>query len=189
MVFWAKDNSRSLKRPYINLSIAFDDSPMGAPSGKDYVHKPSMAHLPVFTEFQQDCQLNHWKLLDARIHSAVLRPPLPISRLNFQASYQNPREIFNKKKYFYSYDLYTMYNLYAALCGCIPIIVPDKKIPIEQWHPFLGERYGLAYGEENIEWAISTRSKMIAKFKELSDYEEKSVQRFIEICNERFFLG
>lgn len=30
--------------------------------------------------------------------------------------------MFNKCKYFYSYDANTAYIMYAAVCGCIPII-------------------------------------------------------------------
>jgi hypothetical protein len=36
--------------------------------------------------------------------------------------------IFNECKYFYCYDLNTMFILYASYCGCIPILYPSKDI-------------------------------------------------------------
>ena len=62
----------------------------------DSVHKPSVSHQPIFTEFQQDCQTNTWKVLDARIHNVSLKPQFFLSCPNFLAVYQNPRRIFNK---------------------------------------------------------------------------------------------
>jgi len=37
-------------------------------------------------------------------------------------------DIFNTCKYFYCYDPNTMYVVYAALCGCIPIIYPLEGV-------------------------------------------------------------
>ena len=37
-------------------------------------------------------------------------------------------DIFNKCKYFYSYDPNTAYVIFAAICGCIPIIYPIENL-------------------------------------------------------------
>lgn len=77
--------------------------------------------------------------------------------------------IFNKYKYFYSYDGYTTMLQIAALCGCIPIIIPFSGfIKISD---FMDEEWytnGIAYGDskEQIEYAINTRNNLkISLFK------------------------
>ncbi|WP_462160467.1 hypothetical protein [Pseudoalteromonas maricaloris] len=56
-------------------------------------------------------------------------------------------EIFNDKKYFYCYDLYSAYSSFAALCGCIPIVIPEDGISEQDWQPVEKLRYGIAYGD------------------------------------------
>jgi hypothetical protein len=41
---------------------------------------------------------------------------------------ENISEVFNKCKYFYSYDANTAYIIFAAMCGCIPIIYPINGV-------------------------------------------------------------
>lgn len=78
--------------------------------------------------------------------------------------------IFSKSKFFYCYDLYTGYLRDAAACGCIPIVIPPKNVSIDDWFKDPKERYGVAFGEKNIEWAIKTRKLML-------DYQSEKVQK------------
>lgn len=101
-------------------------------------------------------------------------------------SHSEIAEIFNRCKYFVSYDLYTMYSRYAAMCGCIPIVVPDEDVTKEQWRPVEENRLGIAYGWDDIQWAIDTRDDLIKVMHETSEQSKKSVISFIEV-SQRFF--
>ena len=95
-------------------------------------------------------------------------------------------DIFNKTKYFYCYDPYTLYARYAALCGCIPIIIPEPGMSRDQWVPYEEERYGVAYGEEEIDWAIATRDRLLRQIELDQDVEATILRRFIDACYAKF---
>ncbi len=93
---------------------------------------------------------------------------------------------FNQKEFFFSYDLYTMYCVYAAMCGCIPVVVPRPGVEIEDWRANPLDRYGIAYGMSEIDWAIKTRPKLIERIYEEKGKEKQIVLAFIEKCNRYF---
>ncbi len=66
-------------------------------------------------------------------------------------------KIFKSVSRFISYDTYSAYSLFARLCGCEVIVIPDEGISKEDWYPDERLRYGLAYGFEDIQWARNTR--------------------------------
>jgi hypothetical protein len=88
--------------------------------------------------------------------------------------------IFSKSKYFYCYDLYTGYQRDAATCGCIPIVIPPRNLPIEDWYNDSRERYGIAFGEDNIKWAIRTRSLMLDYISEKVNRSKIRITKFIK---------
>jgi hypothetical protein len=90
-------------------------------------------------------------------------------------------EIFNKYKYFYSYDGFTNMLQMAALCGCIPIIVPFSNFnSIEEFWEEKWFTNGIAYGdsETQILHAINTRHIMIDELK------NKEKENFTELFKE-----
>ncbi|WP_070968088.1 WavQ [Vibrio sonorensis] len=74
-------------------------------------------------------------------------------------SHEEVAKVFKKAKCFISYDDYTAYSIFATLCGCQSIVVPDTGVSIEQWYPKESDRYGIAYGfdEEQLAWSQDTR--------------------------------
>ena len=82
-------------------------------------------------------------------------------------------DAFRKCKYFISYDEYTAYSIFAVLCGCISVVVPSDGVSIDSWYPREEDRYGIAYGLENLEWAMSTtqmvKNHIISEEKKGSD--------------------
>jgi len=43
-----------------------------------------------------------------------------------------------------------MFGLSAAMCGCTPVVIPDPGLTREQWTPEGGDRYGVAYGVDDV---------------------------------------
>jgi hypothetical protein len=103
-------------------------------------------------------------------------------------------DIFNKYKYFLSYDPLTFYNIIAAMCGCISIVVKVDGLSKEDWLNTLapveylketGEPlYGLAYGEEEIEFAKSTLHLVEEQWININKFfKKKYVESFINDIN------
>ena len=65
-------------------------------------------------------------------------------------------EIFNRSKIFYCYDTESYLNELASLCGCESIVVPHETAKFNKT-----PRWGVAYGVENLQFALDTREKLI----------------------------
>jgi len=101
-------------------------------------------------------------------------------------SHEEKAEVFNRSRIMYSHDPYTMYCFYAALCGCIPVVLPQPGMSREEWQHDEADRYGIAYGEKDIEWAVATRPLLIEKFYREKQEEEEMVVRFLRALAARF---
>ncbi|MEO1949615.1 hypothetical protein [Thioclava sp.] len=101
-------------------------------------------------------------------------------------SHQEIAEVFNKTEVFYCHDLYTMYAYYAALSGCVPVVVPRPGLSAEDWRDGFELKHGVAYGEEEIDWARATRNQLIADMAAAKEQETENVLRFLAILKERF---
>ncbi|WP_223278126.1 glycosyltransferase [Nostoc sp. 'Peltigera membranacea cyanobiont' 232] len=99
-------------------------------------------------------------------------------------------EIFNRKEYLISYDPYSYICVMAALCGCIPIIVPITGTTKEEWFKSLStsvileesgecELKGIAYGLQEVEYARNTLHEVRDQQEIQIKYGQKSVRRFI----------
>jgi hypothetical protein len=71
--------------------------------------------------------------------------------------------IFKKSKRFISYDTYTAYSIFAVLCGCESVVVPDKGVSKDEWYPNEKDRYGIAYGLTVNEKIISLETAHLVK--------------------------
>lgn len=89
-------------------------------------------------------------------------------------------EVFKRARLFYCHDPYTMYCDYAALCGCLPIVVPPPGLSRADWRPE-ADRLGIAYGDsaEQLEWAVRTRSGLVDRIKDLKRQEDGMLEHFI----------
>ena len=90
-------------------------------------------------------------------------------------------KVFKTVKRFYSYDMETAFSQYAALCGCESVVVPKSNITENQWHLDARYRYGVAYGEENIENAQLTLPLLRPFMQEL---EHNATQQVMAFMNE-----
>ncbi|MBN2318262.1 MAG: hypothetical protein JXR49_04260 [Acidobacteria bacterium] len=94
--------------------------------------------------------------------------------------------IFNKVQYCISYDPYTFYVRYAAICGCIPVVIPEDGVDKKSWQPVEELTYGIAYGEEDIQSAIDTRNLLIDFMEKEKEKGRIETGKFAEKCL-RFF--
>ena len=74
-------------------------------------------------------------------------------------------EVFNRVRVCISYDAYTMYSAYAAMCGCLSIVVPEEGVSKEKWLPNPADRYGMAYGFDDLLHAEQTRQLVLPRLK------------------------
>jgi hypothetical protein len=99
-------------------------------------------------------------------------------------------EIFNKNKYFYCYDPYTFLAFIAALCGCIPIVIPLEGVSKYDWlkslcvGAYMEAREltniaGIAYGVDDIPYAESTINDVRVQQDDVMNFGIDTVRGFI----------
>ena len=102
-------------------------------------------------------------------------------------SHERIAEVFNRTEACISYDLHSMYSRYAAVCGCLSIVVPDPSMDKYQWRHEEDLRWGIAYGFDDIEWAKATQDKVLpALIKAQADSNKKWVDNFVKKCEMHF---
>lgn len=101
-------------------------------------------------------------------------------------SHEKISNIFKKAEKFISYDLNTSYSSLAALCGCTSIVVPLEGLSEEEWHPNIEERYGIAYGFDNIPKAEATKHMVLNYLKKLEANSIENVKNFVIEASEYF---
>lgn len=102
-------------------------------------------------------------------------------------SHQALAKIFNEKKYCYFYDPYTAYSSYAAVCGCIPVIIPPPDLRREDWEPAGGRKPGIAYGCDDIPYAIASRQILLDRMTNAEKESIESTKRFINTVRDHFY--
>ncbi len=97
-------------------------------------------------------------------------------------------KVFNKCKYFYSFDTQTAYLYMAAICGCLPIAIPEPGKTREDYQGKKTKCWGVAYGtsEEEIEFARTTYKEMVAYLKSWDIRNPENVRKFLAYCKEHF---
>lgn len=117
------------------------------------------------------------------------RPDLPDLRGKWVVDDLNHIELakaFNECKICYFYDTYTAYAQYASACGCIPIIVPVPGITKTQWTPEEIGHLGVAYGADDIEYAIRTRHELLKVMQDVPRKNLEAAAHFVKVVREHF---
>lgn len=94
---------------------------------------------------------------------------------------------FNQCERFICYDEATMYAQFAALCGCLPIVVPGLYSDRAAWvadRPIA--RYGVAFGMEDTDHAIQTRHLLKEDLRKIEDEGRESTIGFVELTKRTF---
>lgn len=97
-------------------------------------------------------------------------------------------KVFKSVKCFISYDLYSAYSTFALLCGCDSVVIPDDGLSKVDWYPDEVNRYGLAYGFDDIDYSRNTRKLKLDVIKDNEQKNIDSVLHFLSIT-EAFFLN
>ena len=104
-------------------------------------------------------------------------------------------KIFNRHKYFISYDPITFLSVIAALCGCISIIIKVDGLSKEDWlntwsvaEYFKNSEekilYGIAYGADDLQNAINTIHLAKEQWNKIFEYSKnKYILPFINDIN------
>jgi hypothetical protein len=96
-------------------------------------------------------------------------------------------DVFNSFKTFISLDHASYHSVQAALCGCISIVIPENGVSKEEWiekMPLM--RYGIAYGFDDINWAIETQKLVFDNIEKLEKESIKSINDFFKIIKNKF---
>jgi len=123
-----------------------------------------------------------------------VHPPnsFEITRSHTQIDYI---KIFNKHKYFISYDSLTFLSVIAALCGCISIIIKVDGLSKKDWlnttavSEYLkisGEEtlFGIAYGADDLKNAVNTIHLAKEQWDRITKYsKENYILPFINDIN------
>ena len=104
-------------------------------------------------------------------------------------SHEEIAKIFKSVVTFYSYDPYTAYSFFAALCGCNSVVVPDENVSIEDWYPDPNFRLGLAYGIEGVSEAKQQHQALLARMKNEMLANVNNVNSFCERVESYFGIG
>jgi hypothetical protein len=105
-------------------------------------------------------------------------------------SHEEIKKIFNEREIFYAYDELSSYSQFAAICGCISVVVPGLfKDQAEFMASYPLSRFGVAYGEENIPHAIATRHLVSDYLKACECEGVQTVRNFVESTRKHFGFG
>lgn len=97
-------------------------------------------------------------------------------------------EVFNRCHTFYSYDEATFYSQYAAVAGCISVVIPGLYKSRDEWvknHEVA--RYGVAYGIDDVAHAEATRHKVLELLLAHEAEGKSTVENFVNLTKERFW--
>lgn len=103
-----------------------------------------------------------------------------------QLPHREIAEIFNQCEVFVSHDLYTLYLYYAARCGCVPMVVPEPGLDAATWRQGYELRFGVAYGETELDWARATRADLMSEMAALQEREREMVRSFVRKLSDTF---
>lgn len=101
-------------------------------------------------------------------------------------SHEEIADVFNRTEVFFCHDPYTMYVYYAALCGCVPVVLPEPELDRDTWRSAFELKFGVAYGEDEIGWARETRDRLISDMKHAQEDELGNVGEFLEKIRSKF---
>ena len=94
--------------------------------------------------------------------------------------------VFNRTEIFYCYDDHCFLSVQAAASGCISVVVPRGKSKEEYLSGSRLNKYGIAYGIEDIPRAIETLPLFFKELELIEQEEKKHATNFYNHCQKHF---
>jgi hypothetical protein len=95
--------------------------------------------------------------------------------------------VLRNVEYFYCYDNACFWVVLAAICGCIPIVIPDSDMSADEWYSkFPHKKCGVAYGLDNIQHAKDTRQYVQQNLKDFYEKQLDTVKNLVKVCETQF---
>ena len=101
-------------------------------------------------------------------------------------SHTEVAHIFSTTEIFYCHDPYTAFLYFAVLCGCIPVVIPQPGLSSEDWRAGIELKNGVAYGEDEIQWARNTSHHLKSDMVAIQDSHDASLLRFLDTVRKTF---
>ena len=92
--------------------------------------------------------------------------------------------ILSEKEFLLSYDPCTAYLHYAALVGCIPVVIPPPRMTFSDWIAFGGSPCGVAFGFSDIPRAKATMPQLLTEISLEENREKESIKNFVQVCSQ-----
>jgi hypothetical protein len=135
------------------------------------------------------------KMFAIHKNPVIFEHPVGSFEINHSHTQAEYIRIFNRYKYFVSYDSITFLSIIAALCGCVSIIAKVDGLSKEDWinttvaadyFKYSGEKilYGIAYGFEDIVNAENTIHLVKDQWTRITQFSrDKYIASFINDIN------
>jgi hypothetical protein len=119
--------------------------------------------------------------------SKTIHPKDSVNLSSCEHNWDHMGKALRSVKYFYCYDNACFWVVIAAICGCIPIVVPDSNMTADEWYSkFPHKKCGVAYGEDQLQHAIDTQPLVQQNLLEFYNKQLDTVKNFVNICEAKF---
>lgn len=136
------------------------------------------------TNCKKDRDIEYCYMLRKGTHKKRVHPQ---NAVNIDGlSHYETAAILKRARNFISYDDYTAYSIFAILCGCNSIVVPEENIDVEQWYPNESDRFGISYGfsHEQLIWAENTKHLVLEHIEKEHIKSFENVKSFVRELDE-----
>lgn len=106
---------------------------------------------------------------------------------NQEHNWEYMANVLRSVEYFYCYDNACFWVVLAALCGSIPVVIPDSDMTAQEWYnKWPHKRCGIAYGIDQIEHAKKTKLRVKEVFDNYQKEHLSTVENFVKVCYNKF---
>lgn len=115
----------------------------------------------------------------------TVHPANAINFATYQHNWEMAADFLNRTKYMYCYDNECFWVTLAALCGCIPVVIPNNGLDSATWKQhFPFNKRGVAFGMDEIEQAQSELSLVEEHCMSVQINDLNKVKKFIAKCDQ-----